>query len=147
MPERHSFQPREPQDESKKPVHGVSHHHAIHLNKDLPEDLATKIMDVGSEYIESKTKAKYTEDELAQGVSAVAAGPNPKDLANKIIKEGARELERQEGNVAAGGVAAMAQQVSLQFEKSAAPQTLSNSQLFKNFHFAGSTASQRSFCS
>jgi hypothetical protein len=79
-------------------------------------------MQVGSEYIEQKTKQRYSEDELAQGVSAVASGPNPKDLANKIMKEAARELERQEGHVSAGGLASMAQKVAQHRNDPSAPE-------------------------
>jgi hypothetical protein len=122
--DRHSFEPRAPKDHSSEhvPKHAGHRGHAVHLNRDQPEDLAAKIMEVGSDYITSKTAAKYSEEELPQGISAVATGPNPKALANKIIKEAARELERQEGTVAPGGLASMAQKVAQHRNDPSAPE-------------------------
>lgn len=129
--DRHSFQDRPEKDRSHSPVKGLPHHHrmhhnmdpvAVHLNRDMPEDLASKIMQVGSDYIAAKTAAKYSSEEIPQGVAAVATGPDPKDLANKIVKEAARELERQEGNVAPGGLASMAQKVAQHRNDPSAPE-------------------------
>jgi len=122
--ERHSFEPRSHTDDSSKPVKNLPRHHghAVHLNRDFPEDLASKMMEVGSDRITSKTTAKYSEEELPQGISAVAYGPDPKALANKIIKESTRELQHQEGNVASGGLASMAQRVAQHRNDPSAPE-------------------------
>jgi hypothetical protein len=80
------------------------------------------MMEVGSDRITSKTTAKYSEEELPQGISAVAYGPDPKALANKIIKESTRELQHQEGNVASGGLASMAQRVAQHRNDPSAPE-------------------------
>ena len=117
---RHSFVPRQPDNHSHDVVHtekglehGHGHHGGVHLKRDEQEALAEKIMAVGSDYVASKTEARYSEDEVSQGVSAVAHGPEADALANKIMKEAARELERSEGShVDAGSVASMAQRAA-----------------------------------
>ena len=111
--DRHSFKPRSPQDHSHDAQHHHSlHHGGVHLERDKAEELAEKMMTVGGEYIAAKTEARYSEDELPQGPSAVATGPDPEALTNKIIKEAAREMERAEGHVFAGSDASLAQKVA-----------------------------------
>jgi hypothetical protein len=115
MTDRHSFKERAPKDRSHEPVHGIGDHgHAgAHLVRDYDEDLANKIFETGADYIAAKTEARYSDDEVPRGDAAVATGPDPHALANKIVKEGARELERAEGHVVAGGVAAAAQKAAM----------------------------------
>jgi hypothetical protein len=124
MTDRHSFNPRAPKDRTHEAVHGIgAHGHGgAHLVRDYDEDLANKIFETGADYIVSKTKARYAEEEVPHGVGAVAAGPDPAALANKVVKEGARELERAEGVVAAGGVAAAAQRVAMHRNNPSAPE-------------------------
>lgn len=113
MSDRHAFNPRVPKDSGHEPQLHQSHHHGgVHLNRDKTEEMAEKIMTVGAEYISAKTEARYSADELPQGPSAVATGPDPEALANKIIKEAAREMERAEGHVFPGSDAAMAQKIA-----------------------------------
>lgn len=59
----------------------------------------------------SKTEAKFASNEVPAGIGAVAAGPDPEALANKIMKEAAREMEREAGIVTTGSDAALARAV------------------------------------
>jgi len=122
--DHHAFEPRSRKDHSSEPVKNLPRHHghAVHLNRDFPEDLASKMMEVGSDRITSKAEARYSEDELPQGISAVAYGPDPYALGNKIIKESARELQHQEGDVTSGGLASMAQRVAQHRNDPSAPE-------------------------
>ena len=124
LSDRHSVKNRPPKDHSHDPVHGAGHHHdaGAHLKRDQTEELASKMMQVGSDYIVNKTEGRYTEDELPHGPSAIAQGMQPEAMANKIIKEAAREMERNEGIVAAGGEAAMAQRVAMHRDDPSAPE-------------------------
>ena len=69
-----------------------------------------------------KAEAKFTANEIPAGIGAVAAGPDPHSLANKIMKEAAREMGREAGTVTAGSDAALAQAVVQHKDDPSAPE-------------------------
>ena len=121
--QRHSPENRKPTaaaEAAARHRHGDPHP-AAHLTEDDAEQLAEKIIAAGSDYMSHKTEERFTEDEVPQGASALV-GADPAAVANKILKEGAREMERQEGHVHAGSPAAMAQSVYQHKDNLSAPQ-------------------------
>lgn len=84
------------------------------------------VLQTGCQYISDKTSARYSELEVAQGDAAVAADVDPGAVANKVMKEGAREMERQEGKhhgrVFSGSDAALAQSVAHWKDDASAPE-------------------------
>lgn len=108
---RHAFHDRPPGDNAHSPQKHRKNK-ASHLQRDKEEELAEKIMSAGAVYVTNKYTERYTDEEMPQGPSAAAstgAGvPDPHHLANKIIKEGAREIQRHEGSSSEDAMAAQA---------------------------------------
>lgn len=108
---RHSAHDREPTT-----AHAIGKQRAAGQQQELSDDqcehLANKIMQVGSDYITSKTEERFSENEVEAGISSLYHGVDSQAVANKIMKEGAREMERAEKHVHPGGDAAMAQSVA-----------------------------------
>ena len=68
-----------------------------------------------------KSEEKFGADSVPSGPSALLGVP-PDAVANKIIKEAAREMERAEGKVHPGSPAALAQAVAAHKDDPAAPE-------------------------
>ncbi|GAB4820071.1 hypothetical protein N2152v2_007117 [Parachlorella kessleri] len=84
------------------------------LSNDQVNQLATTIIDKASDYILQKEEARLGPKEEGYDISA-AVNSDPEAMANKMIKEAAREMARDEGKhhhpVHSGSAASWAQRV------------------------------------
>lgn len=112
---RHSGEKRPPTEAHRTGPEGQA---ASHLSPDRAEALAAKIVAVGSDYITHKTEERFTPSEVSEGPTFMPVDA----MANKLMKEAAREMERQEGIVAPGSDAALAQSVFRHKDEPTAPQ-------------------------